>query len=169
MVRFKRIIVLFLINNFLSFTKFFGIKNYLLNFAEVKVGKNTKVVGPIYLGNCIDVTIGDECWIGKNIQLDGNGKIVIGNKVDIAPNVIINTGGHEIGNLDRRAGKGILNEIIIENGTWIGTRATIINNIKIKEGAVIAAGSIVNKDVEKNNLVAGNPIKVKRILRGLSI
>ena len=87
MNKITRLIVLFIINNFLSCTRFFKIKRFLLSLAKIEIGKNTKVVGPLNFGNKIDITIGDNCWIGKNLSLDGNGEVIIGDNVDIAPQV----------------------------------------------------------------------------------
>ncbi len=121
-------------------------------------------MGPIYFSNAIELTIGNNCWIGKNINLDGNGKIVLGNNIDIAPHVVITTGGHIIGNGKRRAGKGIINSISIGDGCWIGTNATIVNNTSIGKGCVIAAGSVVVKSTEANKLLAGIPAIIKKDL-----
>lgn len=153
-----------LINHFFSYTRFFLIKRCLLNWAEIKIGKDTRVVGPIYFSNAIELTIGNNCWIGKNINLDGNGKIILGNNIDIAPHVVITTGGHLIGNEIRRAGKGIINSISISDGCWIGTNATIVNNTSIGKGCVIAAGSVVVKSSEANKLLAGIPAIIKKDL-----
>src|SRR4051794_5541777 len=101
-----RVMVLFIINNFLSYTRFFELKRKLLLSANIEVGKGTKVVGPLYFGNSIKVKIGKECWVGKELSLDGDGEVIIGDNVDIAPHVTINTGGHEIGTTERRAGEG---------------------------------------------------------------
>ena len=164
MMSFKRYLALFLINNFLSFTRFFKIKNYILNFAGIKVGNNTKVVGPIEFGVKSSIKIGENCWIGKNVQFDGNGIVIIGDNVDIAPNVVFNTGGHLIGNENRRASEGIVNTINIGSGTWIGTRVTIINSVFIGNGCIIAAGSLVKNSINKNTMVAGIPAIEKKKL-----
>lgn len=163
-MKYRRIIIKFIINHFLCCTRFFGIKRKLLLISGIQIGKNTKVVGPIFFGNNIDIFIGNDCWIGKNISFDGDGKVFIKNNVDIAPNVVINTGGHEIGPKIRRAGIGIKNTIIIGNGCWIGTGVLIINDIIIENGAIVAAGSVVIKSVNENLLVAGVPAQPKRRL-----
>lgn len=163
-LKYKKIVVRFLINHFLCCTRFFYVKRILLNFAGIKTGKNSKIVGPIFFGNNIEISIGNNCWIGKNISFDGDGKILIKNNIDIAPNVTINTGGHKIGSNFRRAGVGIKNTIIIEDGCWIGTNVLIINNVLIEKGVVVAAGSVVIRDVEKDTLIAGVPARVKRRL-----
>lgn len=156
--------ILSIVNVILKGTRFFKIKNFLLNLIGIKVGINTKVVGPLYIGFINNLSIGDECWIGKNFSLDGNGSVHIKNNCDIAPNVVINTGGHEIGNSDRRAGRGLRFSTTIGSGTWIGTNVTIINGANIDNSSIVAAGSTVVKDVEKNTLVAGVPARVKKEL-----
>lgn len=163
-MKFKRILVKFLINKFFSCTRFFEIKRKLLIFAGIEVGKDTKVVGPLDFGNNIKIKVGKSCWIGKNISFDGDGEVIIGDNVDIAPHVVIATGGHEIGDFKRRAGNGIINRIKIGDGVWIGTRTTIINNVVINDSSVIAAGSVVNKSIAKDSLYVGVPAKLKKEL-----
>jgi len=160
----KRIIALFIINHFLCYTRFFSIKRKLLIWSGINIGSGTKVVGPIYFGGVIDISIGKECWIGKNFNLDGNGYVTIGDYIDIAPHVVITTGGHLIGDEIRRAGKGIVNSISIGNGCWIGTNTTIVNNTTIGNGCVVAAGSVVINDSEPNKLLAGVPAIPKKDL-----
>ena len=50
--------------------------------------------------------------------------------------------------------------IVIEDNVWIGASATILDGVTISKGAVIAAGSVVNKNVDKYAIVAGVPAKV---------
>ncbi len=54
-------------------------------------------------------------------------------------------------------------DVIIGNDVWIGTRATILSGLKIGDGAVIGAGSVVTKDVPPYAIVAGNPAKIIRM------
>jgi serine acetyltransferase len=51
-------------------------------------------------------------------------------------------------------------DITIENDVWIGAKATVMSGIKIGNGAVVAAGSVVTKDVPPYAIVAGNPAKI---------
>lgn len=71
---------------------------------------------------------------------------------------------HEVTIMDSDAhllnGKKSQGPVIIEDHVWIGTRVTILNNVTIGEGSVVAAGSIVTKDVPSHSLVAGVPAKV---------
>ena len=138
--------------------KYFEKKRKLLIDAGIDIGEGTKVVGPIYPhGN---LTIGKNCWIGKNLMVNGIGTVVIGDNCDIAPEVTFQTGGHLIGNSERRAGEGVIFNQTVGAGTWIGGRATIINNTNIGKSCVIAGCACVTHDVADNLLVGGVPARV---------
>ena len=108
--------------------------------------------------------VGSNCWIGKNFRINGNGDVTIGNNVDIGPEVTFQTGGHEIGDKNRRAGAGLNFNQSVGNGTWIGGRATVLNNTAIGAGCVVAGCACVTKDVPDNVVVGGVPAKFIREL-----
>ena len=154
---------LYLVNKVYVGAAHFEKKRKLLNSIGMNIGANTKVVGPIEcLGTLI---VGENCWIGKNFKVNGNGCVTIGNNCDIGPEVTFNTGGHEIGCSTRRAGKGCLFSQTVGSGTWIGGRSTILNNANIGKSCVIASCACVVKDVSDNSLVGGVPA---RLIRSLS-
>lgn len=63
-----------------------------MNGIGYRIGKGSKVVGPI---ECLgQFECGENCWIGKNLKINGNGTVKIGNNCDIAPEVTFQTGGH---------------------------------------------------------------------------
>lgn len=163
-MKFRRMIARYIINHFLCFTRFFSFKRTLLKWAGFKIGDNVRVAGPIYFSNVSQIKIGNNTWIGEDFNIDGNGNVSIGENVDIAPHVVINTGGHIIGSKDHRAGKGVINNVSIGDGTWICTRVTIVNQSSIGSGCVVAAGSVVIGDIDDNLLVAGVPAVKKKQL-----
>lgn len=163
MRRIKKKIILFIINHFLSGTHAFAIKRYFLNAVDnVKIGKNTKVVGPIYIYGALSV--GEDTWIGHDFRTEGNGAVSIGNRCDIAPMVTCFTGGHKIGDHNRRAGEGVTESISIGNGCWIGGGASLIYGTIVSDGVVVAAGAVVTKSVDADCLVGGIPAKTIRQL-----
>ena len=157
-----RMFVVGLINALFSGTHFWGVKRVLLNSCGIVVGYNTKIVGPISCGNVINIHIGNNTWIGKDISFDGNGEVYIGDNVDIAPHCVISTGGHDIGTATRRAGEGKIFKIVIGDGCWIGTNVTIVNSTCIGNGCIVGAGSVVIKSCNENMLIAGCPAKTKK-------
>ncbi len=158
----KRRTVLFLVNHVFVGTKCFEIKRRLLNKIGYKIGEGTKVVGPI---ECTGhLSVGKNCWIGKNLKINGNGSVRIGDNCDVAPEVTFQTGGHRIGSRDRRAGEGLTFHQTVGSGTWIGGRATVLNNTNIGSGCVIAGCACVIHDVDNNLLMGGGPAKIIREL-----
>lgn len=155
-----RIVALFIINAFLSATRFFSLKRFLLNISGIKIGKDTKVVGPIYIGSVAQVVIGEDCWIGSGFKVYGNGVVVIGDKCDFGPDVAFVTGSHEMGPAERRAGTGISFSLSVESGCWIGARVTIVGNTTVGKSSVIGTTSLVNKDIGSNVIAFGSPAKV---------
>lgn len=141
---------------------YFRVKAKVLNMAGYKVGKGTRIVGPIECTGTF--AIGNNCWIGKNMKINGNGKVMIGNNCDIAPEVTFQTGGHMIGSSERRAGKGLVFNQTVEDGVWIGGRVTVLNNTTIGKSSVIAACACVVHNIEPNVLAAGIPAKTIRRL-----
>lgn len=155
---------LFLINHIFVGTKpcLFEIKRKLLNSIGYSIGEKTKIVGPIECSGII--RIGNNCWIGKNLKVNGNGTVVIGDNCDLGPEITFQTGGHVIGNATRRAGQGEIYHQVIQSGTWIGGRSTICNNTVVGKGCVVASCACVVHDVPDNTLVGGVPAKLIRRL-----
>lgn len=158
----KKRIWIFLVNYVYAGTNHFDKKITLMRKLGHKVGNGTKIVGPVFCTGKLN--IGDNCWIGKNLIVNGNGIVTIGNNCDIAPEVIFQTGGHEIGGTGRRAGKGIRYNVNVGNGCWIGARSTILGGVTIEDSCVVAACACVCKNIDKNSLVGGVPARLIRKL-----
>jgi acetyltransferase-like isoleucine patch superfamily enzyme len=109
------------------------------------------------------LTIGDNCRInGSTIAVTN--QITIGNNCRIAPDVYLMDGDFHA--VDDRLSAGKSNPIIIEDNAWVATRAMVMKGVTIGEGAVVAAGAVVTKDVQPYTMVAGVPAKfVKNIER----
>lgn len=105
-----------------------------------------------------DIRIGHTTNINPNCMFDSRGgQIIIGNYVDIAPEVNIWTLEHDPQDPDFKTKGG---PVYIGNFAWIGNRVTILPEVTIGEGAVVATGAVVTKDVEPWTIVGGVPAKV---------
>ena len=148
-----------------------GIRRFLLNMSGCKVSHGVAINYDIKIaGNAIE--IGENTWLSIGSRLvssyNWSEKIVIGKNCDIGPFVVIQTGTHDIGNMERRAGKGKNSPINIGDGTWIGSRATIMGGATVGKGCVIGAGSLVLPgDYPDNSLLVGVPAKIKRNLNSI--
>ena len=157
----RRVINIWLVNHLYAGDakpKYFEKKRKLLIAAGIEVGEGTKVVGPIFPHG--KLVIGKNCWIGKNLMINGIGTVTIEDNCDIAPEVVFQTGGHLIGTDARRAGKGVIFNQTVGAGTWIGGRVTILNNTTIGKSCVVAGCACVINDIPDNTLVGGVPAKI---------
>lgn len=160
----KRYLVLLLVNGPLAGTRacMFEPKRRLLNSIGWSIGPGTKIVAPIECSATL--TIGRDCWIGKNLKINGNGSVIIADRCDIAPEVTFQTGSHEIGTSHRRAGEGFNCTQKVGNGVWIGVGSTLVGNLVIGDGSIVAACACVVKDVPADTLVGGVPARTIRRL-----
>jgi acetyltransferase-like isoleucine patch superfamily enzyme len=100
--------------------------------------------------------LGDHSVINENCRLDNRGTLRIGANVSVSSEVCILTADHDP---QSESFIGRNRPVEIEDYVFIGTRALILPGCKIGRGAVIAASSIVTKDVEPFAIVAGNPAR----------
>jgi acetyltransferase-like isoleucine patch superfamily enzyme len=116
-----------------------------------------------------------ELRIGNNVDIGWQNAISVGSKVIIEDDVrfagkifLAGFPGHPV-DCDLRA-QGLpdsddqVGDIIVKRGAWVGTGATIIAGVTIGEGAIIAANSVVTKDIPAFSLAGGNPAKVIKAL-----
>jgi maltose O-acetyltransferase len=113
------------------------------------------------------LTIGKRCLFSIHISIDLSAPITIGDCVSVGPRTMLVTGGHEIGSSLFRAGQLSPRPIRLGDGAWLGARCIILPGVTVGEGAIVASGSVVTKDVPPNTLVAGVPAVVKRQLGGI--
>lgn len=110
------------------------------------------------------INIADDVWIGPDCDLDGAGGISIQKGSILAPEVVIYSRNHNYDSPDLSAlpydNIVILKEVVIGKYVWIGRRAIILPGVHIGSHAVVAAGSVVTKNVPDYALVAGNPARV---------
>ncbi|NJN55406.1 MAG: acyltransferase [Anaerolineae bacterium] len=107
--------------------------------------------------------IGRRSLFNVECFLDLAGPITIGKHVVLGPQVMLITGAHKINGPDFRSGTLLPQPIKIDDGAWLGARCTILPNVTIGAGAVVAAGAVVTKDVAPNTLVGGAPARVIRL------
>jgi acetyltransferase-like isoleucine patch superfamily enzyme len=98
-------------------------------------------------------------YINRDVTIICSKQIIIGDDVVIAQNVVIRDSDIHSIIIDGEA-QGNTAPIQIGNHVWIGTNATILKGVNIGNNAVIAAGSMVTKDIPANCLVGGNPAKI---------
>ena len=129
-----------------------------------KIGQKCNILPPFKCDYGFRIEVGENFFANYNfIVLDGN-YVRIGDNVWIAPNVGIYAAGHPLDVEDRIGGEEYAFPVTIGDNVWIGGGVTIIGGVTIGKNAVVAAGSVVIRDVPPDTLVAGNPARVIRKL-----
>jgi len=146
----------------------YGGMPYLSGPLQISYGNNCRISGQTtFSGRTVSQSI-PKLILGDNIDIGWMSTIAVGRTVSIGNNVriagkafIVGYPGHPMDAVDRAAGLPDLDEqvgdIIIEDDVWISTGVTIMPNVRIGKGSVIATGSIVTRDIPADVLAGGVP------------
>lgn len=116
------------------------------------------------------IFIGNQCNLGRNNKITATNSIEFGDGVLTGGYVTITDNNHGKFSAEELAvapdDRPIYSKggIVIGKNVWIGEKATILGNVHIGEGAIVAANAVVTKDVPANSIVAGVPARVVRSL-----
>jgi acetyltransferase-like isoleucine patch superfamily enzyme len=124
-----------------------------------QVNESFLLIPPFFTAGGDEVRVGNNVFVNQNCTFYDLGGLDIADDVMIGPNVSIITAGHPLAPSKRRAFT-IGKPIVIEKGVWIAAGATIIGGVTVGENSVVAAGSVVTRDVPPNTLVGGNPARL---------
>ncbi len=143
-----------------------------LSKGGIKIGNNFSI-GRNSIIECTGVLreLGENFEIGENVGIAANafiavrGKLKIGNDTILGPGVSIHTENHNFNEVDKpiRLQGATRKGVQIGDDCWIGSKAVILDGIKIGSHVIVAAGAVVNKDVPDYAIVGGVPAKVIRM------
>lgn len=127
--------------------------------------EDTLIEPPFRCDNGKNIFIGRKFYANYNFTVLDTDTVTIGERVCLGPNVTLCTASHPL-HPESRAGKDgfrpLKAPIVIEDDVWIGGNVMVLPGVTIGRGAVIGAGSIVNKDIPPMTVAVGNPCKVLR-------
>ncbi|WAL80253.1 acyltransferase [Shewanella sp. DAU305] len=125
------------------------------------IGPNSRIMAQVEILEPQHVNIGANVYIGKRVSMYGGGGIFIGDNVLIAMDCILLTRNHKFSKSKLINTQGYTyKKIVIDSDVWLGARVTILPGVVVGQGAIIAAGAVVNKNVAPYSIVAGVPAKV---------
>lgn len=144
---------------------FYGveIRRLLVKKIFKEVGDNVIIHTNVIFGAGSNIIIGKESQLGPNNRFMCKGDLIIGDYVLMGPDIIIVDVNHEFKDIQTpiiKQGHSKERPVIIEDDVWIGARVVILPGVKIEKGSIIAANSVVTKDVPSYSIVGGNPAKI---------
>lgn len=146
----------FMTNSFLPHFPSQTVRNWGLRMMGVKMSRNVKFYSGFSVRNPKGLTIEDGVNIGPKVLLDARCGLTIHKSAVIAYDAIIWSLNHDYNDI-HFCGKGA--PVEIGAYAWICSRSIILPGISIGEGAIVASGAIVTKDVKPYEIVGGIPAK----------
>ena len=127
------------------------------------VDPSFRVFPPFYTDFGKNITVGKNVFINACCHFQDQGGITLGDNCLVGHNVVFATLNHGFAPEERQS--MLPAPIVVERNVWIGSNSTILQGVTIGDNSIIAAGSVVTKDVPANAIVAGVPA---RFIRSIS-
>lgn len=145
---------------------FIGIRYLILKTMTKECGENVRIGKNVTIISWANLIIGKNVSIHSGCYIDATGSIKIGDNVSIAHNSSILSTNHQYTDetIPIKYNPVIAKRVVINDDVWIGCGCQILSGVIIEERSIIAAGAVVNKNVESNSIYGGIPArKIKTI------
>lgn len=138
------------------------IRQIMAELTGQEVNETLRLVPPFHTDCGKNIHIGENVFINSNCTMQDQGGVYIGDDVLIGHNVCLLTLNHDF-EIEKRA-ELHPSPVHIKDKAWIGSNSTILPGVTIGEGAIVAAGAVVTRDVMAKTVVGGVPAKpIKKI------
>lgn len=131
----------------------------LLKLFGAKIGKKVVIKPCVNIKYPWKLEIGDYSWIGEQVWIDNLGCVKTGAHCCLSQGALLLCGNH---NYKKQTFDLIVGDITLEDGVWIGAKATVTGNTLCESHSVLTAGSIASKQLQAYGIYTGNPaVKIK--------
>jgi len=142
---------------FFSKVPIYSARVLYLRLVNKSIAVNSSILMHVRFKGLSNIEFSNNIVINQYVLLDGRGGLSIGSNVDIAERVVIWSMTHDAYDVNHKVVK---KKTVLSDYSWIGSDSIILAGVHIGEGAVIAAGSVVTKNVPSLAIVAGNPARI---------
>lgn len=134
-----------------------GVRCQFLDVKGIFIGEKCLLQDNVYIraGTAGKVVIGDHCALNSFACIFGHGGVYIGDHAQIGPNVTITTTSHDF----KKDMLATFEPVHIGEWSWIGSGSIVLPGVTIGDHTVVAAGSVVTRDIPSNSVYAGVPAK----------
>lgn len=157
-IKVKRILWMIISPMFFNyFGRFFSpLRVFILRCFGAKIGKECLISQNVKIWLPWNLTLGNYVAIGRSVEIYNFGNISIGNQVVISQYSFLCTASHDY---TKKNFPLIWKDIVIKDYVWIAAKAFIGPGVKLNEGVVIGACSVVNRSLPEWKIFAGNPCR----------
>lgn len=139
------------------------VRDYLRKITGRVIDPTVRVFAPLHVNYGPGVSFGHDCFLNFGCTLLALGGITIEDDAFIGPHCVLATEYHPEDPATRHS--LLTKPIVVGRNAWLGAGVTVLAGVTIGENAIVAAGSVVTKDVPANMVVAGTPAKVIREIK----
>lgn len=125
---------------------------------------SASIMPPFFCDHGHGIRLGEGVFVNANCTFLDSGTITVGARTKIGPNCQLYTPQHPIDYIDRREPVEMAHPIAIGEDCWLGGGVIVCPGVEIGDRCIIAAGSVVTRNIPADSLAAGNPATVKRKL-----
>ena len=127
-----------------------------------RVDDGFRLFPPVYTDFGKNIKIGKDVFVNSGCCFQDQGGVTLGDGCLVGHNVVFATLDHDI--RPERRGDMTAAPIVVGKNVWIGAHATILKGVTIGDGAIVAAGAVVTRDVPPNTIAAGVPARVVKTI-----
>lgn len=131
-----------------------GLKRSVLRWFGARIGAGVVIKPHVRIKFPWHLEIGEHTWIGEGTWIDNLAEVRVGSHACVSQGVYFCTGSHD----HRKQGFDLITApITVGNGAWVAARSTLLPGVEVGGNALVAAGSVVHKNVPPAAMVGGNP------------
>lgn len=131
-----------------------GLKVKVLRMFGAKIGKRAVIKPSVNIKSPWYLEMGDDVWLGERAWIDSLAPVKLGNNVCLSQDVYLCCGNHD---WSSPTFSKSVHPIIVEDGVWIATRATVMGGVTLGSHSVIGASSLISKSTEPYKVYSGVP------------
>jgi putative colanic acid biosynthesis acetyltransferase WcaF len=135
---------------------FIRLKPPLLRLFGARIGTQVVIKPYVRIKYPWRLKIGNNCWIGQDVWIDNLADVAIGANVCISQGTFFCTGDHAY---QRTTFDLITRKVTVGEGAWVAARSLVLGGVEVGANSLVAAGSVVTKNVAPGAIVAGNPAR----------
>ena len=139
------------------------VRDYMRQITGSEIDETLRIFTPFHINYGKKTTFGRDCFVNFGCTFLALGGITIEDDVFIGPHCVLATEYHPENPETRHS--LLTKPIVVKRNAWLGANVTVLAGVTIGENAIVAAGSIVTKDVPNNMVVAGSPARVIREIK----
>lgn len=135
------------------------IKMFLLRLYGAEVGTAVVIKPQVSIKYPWRLKVGNNVWIGENVWIDNLGNVTIGDNVCLSQGSLLLCGNHDY---KKQAFDLVVSDIVLEEGVWIGAKATVCPGVTCFSHSVLSVGSVATSNLEAYKVYQGNPAVMVR-------